>query len=212
MTNRGNPRLSGRQAEAARNDQRILVAARAVFIADPEAPISAVAARAGVGISALYRRYHSKEDLLRQLSLDGLYRFLAEAEAALADEREPWDVFVAFMQRVVAADTHALTLHLAGTFTPTEELWREGARAGELGARVLRRAQDAGVVRADIELGDLTMLFEQIAAVAVGDQARTDELRGRYLALMLDALRAPAASPLPGSAPTWEEFSGRFAR
>src|SRR5262249_9440085 len=49
--------LPGRQAEAARNDQLILDAARAVFIAAPAAPVSEVAKRAGVGIAALYRRY-----------------------------------------------------------------------------------------------------------------------------------------------------------
>src|SRR5580704_4810648 len=48
--------LSGRQAEAARNDRRILESARAVFVADPAAPITAVARHAGVGISALYTR------------------------------------------------------------------------------------------------------------------------------------------------------------
>jgi AcrR family transcriptional regulator len=64
--------MSGRQAQAARNDQVILDAARAVFVADPTAPIAAVAERAGVGISALYRRYPSKEALLRTLCLDGL--------------------------------------------------------------------------------------------------------------------------------------------
>jgi AcrR family transcriptional regulator len=58
------PPLRGRRAEAARNDQRILDAAREVFVADPGAPIAAVAKRAGVGIGALYRRYASKEELL----------------------------------------------------------------------------------------------------------------------------------------------------
>ena len=56
--------LSGRRAEAARNDQRIIDAAREVFVADSGAPIAAVAKRAGVGIGALYRRYASKEELL----------------------------------------------------------------------------------------------------------------------------------------------------
>ena len=59
--------LSGRRAEAARNDERILESARAVFIADPGAPISAVAEHAGVGVGALYRRYASKEELLRTI-------------------------------------------------------------------------------------------------------------------------------------------------
>src|SRR5262249_44194404 len=52
--------LSGRRAQARRNDGRIRDAARDVFTADPDAPMSTVAARAGVGISALYRRYASK--------------------------------------------------------------------------------------------------------------------------------------------------------
>src|SRR3954447_17971206 len=137
-------RLSGRQAQAARNDLVILDAAREVFTADPEAPISAVADRAGVGISALYRRYRSKEDLLRQLTRDGLRRYVDETEAALADEGDAWEAFALFMRRVVDADTHTLTLHLAGTFTPTEEQWREGDRAAELTVRLLDRTKRAG--------------------------------------------------------------------
>src|ERR1700730_17782604 len=96
--------LSGRRAQAARNDDRILEAARAVFVADPGAPIAAVAQHAGVGISALYRRYASKEDLLRKLCGDGLRRYLDEVEGALADDREPWTVFADFMRRLVDAD------------------------------------------------------------------------------------------------------------
>src|SRR5215216_4877897 len=81
--------LSGRQAEARRNDRLILEAAREVFVEDPDAPISAVAERAGVGIGALYRRYASKEELLRRLCSEGLRRYIAEAEAALARRRRP---------------------------------------------------------------------------------------------------------------------------
>jgi AcrR family transcriptional regulator len=66
--------LSGRRAQAARNDERILEAARAVFLADPGAPISEVAKQAKVGIGALYRRFASKEEVLRRLSSDGLSR------------------------------------------------------------------------------------------------------------------------------------------
>ena len=60
----------GRQAEAARNDRRLLDAARDVFAARGEAAtVSAIAERAGVGIGSLYRRYGSKEELLRQLCI-----------------------------------------------------------------------------------------------------------------------------------------------
>src|SRR6202162_5687561 len=83
--------LSGRQAEAARNDQRILESARAVFVADPGAPITAVAKHAGVGISALYTRYGSKEELLRTLCTDGLMIVVEQAENAIDQVREGQD-------------------------------------------------------------------------------------------------------------------------
>jgi AcrR family transcriptional regulator len=205
------PSLPGRQREAARNDARILQAAREVFIADADAPIAAVAARAGVGIGALYRRYGSKEVLLRQLSRDGLTRYLELVEAALADARDPGAAFATFMQEAVIADTHSLTLHLAGRFTPTEDLWRDGDRAAELNDALLARTKAAGALRADITVGDLTMIFEQLAAISFGDSERTLQLRLRYLALFLIALR-PAAGmvPLPGPPPAWPEMSARF--
>lgn len=204
------PRLPGRQSEAARNDRRILEAARAVFTADPNAPISAVAERAGVGISALYRRYRSKEELLQQLSLDGLRRYLEVAETALADEGDPWEAFAAFMRRAVDADTSSLTLHLAGTFTPTEAHWRDGEKAFQLNTRLLNRAKAAGVLRPEIEVGDLSLLFEQLAAIKVEDSEHTRQLRQRYLALLLDALRDTSAAPLPGPPPSWEEIRRRW--
>jgi AcrR family transcriptional regulator len=201
--------LSGRQAEAVRNDERILAAAREVFVADPGAPISAVAERAGVGISALYRRYASKEELLRRLVAEGLGRYIAAVEEALADEGDAWEAFAEFMRRVVAEDTHSMTLRLAGTFAPTEELNREGMRAGELNARLFARTQAAGAIRADLDVNDLSFLLEQIASVRLKDPQRTRELRRRYLALQLAALRASGES-LPGPPPSWQDNAGRW--
>jgi AcrR family transcriptional regulator len=202
--------LSGRRAQAARNDRLILEAARAVFVADPEAPISAVAERAGVGISALYRRYASKEDLLRHLCLDGLHRYIAVVGAAVADEGDPWNAFATFMRRAVEADTPSLTLRLAGTFTPNEELYREAARAQELNVRLVTRTRTAGALRPDIEVEDIGTLLEQVATIRGPDPERTMQLRRRYLALFLDALHLPAADPLPGPPPSWEEFQERW--
>lgn len=76
-------------------------AARAVFTAKPDAPTSAVAERASVGISALYRRYRSKDELLQRLSLDGLSAYVADFEAALADEGDPLEPFARFIRRCV---------------------------------------------------------------------------------------------------------------
>ena len=203
--------LSGRRAEAARNDAAILNAARAVFVEDPKAPISAVAVRAGVGIGALYRRYGSKEDLLRRLAADGLEVYIAVVEDALADEGDPWEAFAKFMRRIVDADTHSLTLRLAGTFVPTEELYRDSARAQELNHRLFGRTRDAGAIRPDVEVDDIALLFEQLAAVRMRDEERTRQLRRRYLELLLDALRDPSGSRLPGPPPSWEEIQHRWS-
>jgi AcrR family transcriptional regulator len=207
VTERASP-LSGRRAQAARNDQIILEAARAVFIADPGAAISEVAQRAGVGISALYSRYPSKEDLLRKLCQDGLQRFVEETEVALADEGDPWTVFSSYMERLVAADTSSLTLALAGRFTPTPEMFELAERANELSTRLFERTR--GVLRDGLEVHDLSLVFELIAAIKLPDRARTLQLRRRYLAVVLDGLRAGSGDPLPGPAPSWEEINQRW--
>jgi AcrR family transcriptional regulator len=204
--------LSGRRAEAARNNQRILQAARQVFIADPAAPMATVAKQAGVGMGAVYRRYPSKEHLLRHLAGDGLRRYLAEVEAALADHGDPWAAFAGFMGRIVDADTHSLTVSLAGTFTPTKDLYDDAERAQELNARLLERTKAAGAVRPDLDVNDLSFVFEQVASVRLGDPYRTRQLRHRYLGLLLDGLHTPSPAPLAGPPPSWEEISRRWDR
>jgi AcrR family transcriptional regulator len=202
--------MNGRKAQAARNDQLILDAARAVFIADPTAPISAVAERANVGISALYRRYPSKEELLRRLCADGLRRYITAAEAMLADEGDPWDAFVRFMRTLVDAGSNSLTQRLADTFTPTDDLYHDAATAQERNERVFARVREAGVVRPDLDVNDIGLILEQLASIRLGNEGRTHELRHRYLALYLEAMRRPADMALPGPAPTWSELGERW--
>ncbi|MFI7606999.1 TetR/AcrR family transcriptional regulator [Micromonospora sp. NPDC049366] len=206
------PPLAGRRAQAARNDEVILDAARAVFLDDPKAPIAAVADRAGVGISALYRRYASKEDLLRTLCRDGLRRYVAEAEAGLADP-DGWRGLAGFLERVVDADVHSLTVHLAGTFTPTEEMGRDAVRANELTTSLVKRAHDGGRLRPDIVVQDVGLLLEACAAVRVPDPERTRQLRRRQLAVMLAGLSTGGdGSSLPGPPPAPGEFDWRWRR
>ena len=202
--------LSGRRAQARRNDPRIREAAREVFTNDPDAPMSAVAARAGVGISALYRRYASKEDLLRQVARDGLARYLEEAEAAVADDREPWQAFAAFMTRLLDAQTVAITMNLAGTFAPNEELYAMSERAADLNARILERTKAAGGLRADVVVDDLSLILEQVSSIRLGDESRTRELRHRYLALFLEGLRSGSGEVLPGPPPGPDELASRW--
>ncbi|MEU4315897.1 TetR/AcrR family transcriptional regulator [Nocardia sp. NPDC024068] len=201
--------LPGRKAQAAQNDGIILEAARAVFLADASAPIAAVAERAGVGISALYRRYPSKEALLRTLCHEGLRRYNAEADAALEDS-DGWDGLVGFLQRVVDTDVHSLTVHLAGTFTTDESILPEVTHAGEVTAELVRRAHTRGRLRPDINAHDIGLVLESCAAITLPDPERTTQLRRRILALLIAGLSADGE--LPGPPPEPNEFAWRWTR
>ena len=201
--------LSGRRREAARNDAGILDAARSVFLEDPSAPVSAVAARAKVGISALYRRYPSKEDLLRELARDGLVRYIAELEAALADKGDPWSVYAGCLSRILDGGSQALAQRLAGTFTPTPELSALAQRAAALADEVHRTAQRHHALREDVTPIDIVFLLETLSAITLPGADGGHALRRRYLALLLQALRAPAAGPLPAG-PDPSELTGRW--
>jgi AcrR family transcriptional regulator len=209
MENMAQARLSGRAAQAARNDERILEAARAVFLADPDAPITAVANEAGVGISALYGRYAGKEDLLRKLCRDGLERILEETERAVQDDREPWTAFSDFMRRLVDADLSALTLSLAGRFKPTGDMFVLAAETDkQLAKKLLPRIE--GELRPGFGVRDIALILEMVGTIKVDDAARTRQLRRRYLTALLDGLRAEHTDPLPGSPPTRKEINERW--
>jgi AcrR family transcriptional regulator len=209
-------RLRGRQAQAAHNDELILQAAREVFLADPTAPISAVAERAGVGIGALYHRYASKEDLLRTLCRTGQEIYLAEIRRALASGDEPWEAWTEFLRRIVAANTHGLTVRLAGTFAPSAEQFALAEEMRSLAIELFERVRDTGLIRDDVTFLDVEFLLEFLAGIKLGDATRTAELRQRHLAVIIDGLRsAPGAAagqwaPMPGRPPTWEEQTERW--
>ncbi|MFC9896885.1 TetR family transcriptional regulator [Nocardia sp. NPDC127579] len=202
--------LPGRKAQAARNDGLILAAARTVFLADASAPIAAVATAAGVGISALYRRYPSKEALLRKLCYDGLQRYNIEADAALADS-DGWHGLVGFLERVVDADVHSLTVHLAGTFTPDDTILPAVTHSAEVTAELVRRAHRSGRLRPEVNAQDLGLLLEACAAISLPDPERTAELRRRTLAMLIAGIAVPrTAGELPGPPPEPGEFAWRW--
>jgi AcrR family transcriptional regulator len=203
-------RLRGRQAQAAQNDELILQAAQEVFLADPTAPISAVAERAGVGIGALYHRYAGKEDLLRTLCQNGQEIYLAEVKRALNSGDAPWEAFTGFLRRIVAANTNGLTVRLAGTFAPIGEQLALAEEMQALSNELFERVRRTGLIRDDITYLDVGFLLELLAGVKLGDADRTAELRQRHLAIIIDGLRSGDRTPLPGTPPTWEEQTGRW--
>ena len=201
--------LNGRKAEAARNDARIVQAARDVFLADPEAPVSEVAATAGVGISALYRRYPSKEDLLRELARDALGRYAAELQIALDDDGDAWVAYTACLERVVDGRSQALAQRLAGRFAPTPDLSALAMEAGRLGNLLHERTQRSGGLRHDVSAADIILLLESLELIDLpgGDMAG---LRRRYLALLIQSLQTSSGGALPGPAADAADLAARW--
>src|SRR6266487_340397 len=208
----GPARLRGRQAQAAHNDEAILQAAREVFLDDPGAPIAAVAERAGVGIGALYHRYAGKEDLLRTLCRNGQEIYLAEIKRALAADAGPWEAYTEFLRRIVAANTHGLTVRLAGMFAPSEEQLALAEQMQALAVEMFGRVSATGLLRDDVTMLDVEFMLEFLAGFRLGDAARSAELRQRYLAVIIDGLRSERRTPLPGHAPTWRSEERRVGK
>ena len=204
----------GRQAEAARNDLVVLAAAREVFATmGADAPVAAVAERAGVGIGSLYRRYGSKDDLLRHLCLLGMRQSIEAAEAAL-EVADPWAALAGFVRASVAAGTGSLG-PLAGAIESTPEMWQASRRGRELLGQLVSRARTAGAVRADVTPLDVAHLIELFGRLGPSDAARgeQDAIRQRLLAIALDGLRAGQEfAPLPEPAPTERYYEGRWAK
>lgn len=210
MVSSKSPAIVGRPRQARVNDARILEAACTVFLGDPEAPMSAVAEKAAVGMSALYLRYKSKGDLLREICRDGLVRYISEVEVALADDGDIWSAFSQFAGRIVDANTHAIVIRLAGTFTPDKKLYREATKSQALTGKLFERLKAANVIRPDVVTADIAFIFEQLANVRVADKRRSSRLRRRYLALYLDALAAKSSKALPGPEPRWQDVNARW--
>ncbi len=215
VTRGGNgPPARGRQTEAARNDRRIVDAARRVFVRiGADAPVSAIAAEAGVGVGSLYRRFASKDELFRYLCQSAMEQSIEAAEAALAAPGDAWSALVGYVRACVGFRSGAFA-PAAGTFPVTDEMIATAARGHELVERLVAQARAAGTLRADvtpIDLYELIGLFSRSFRPApAGSGFDPDTTERRLLAIALDGLRAPGREPLAGPAPRWEDYSARW--
>ena len=149
-------------------------------------------------------------------------RELAEAESAVRfsidewmsalfwmDAGDPWEAFVGFVAAAVEAGAGSLR-GLAGTFTPDDFLNRVAVDMAGLMQQVLERAQAEGAVRDDITTNDVGLFFEMLRAIRVGDAARSDALRRRYIEMLSPSFRAPANGELSVAPASWAEISGAW--
>ena len=154
--------VHGRQAEARRNDLVVLEAARDVFSAlGADAPVSAVADRAGVGIGTLYRRYGSKAELLQRLCVLAMDQAVAAADDALG-AADPWTGLAGYVRACVELRSGALAA-LAGQIETTAQMHAVARRSMTRLAEIVARAHRHGSLRPDVTALDVTWLIEQFS-------------------------------------------------
>jgi AcrR family transcriptional regulator len=173
------------RADARRNRERILKAARAVFSAKGrDAHLEDVARRAKVGVGTVYRHFPTKAALLEALAREQ-FDILTQWARDAQDAPDPWSAFNALMWRAaeLQASDRAL-MEAVADFKPSV-----ARQAEELHAcieRLMARAQDQGTMRADASGEDVRLMMCGLGSVM---QMGGEGWR-RYLTVMLDGLHA----------------------
>ena len=197
------------RADALRNRERIVTAAREMFVEfGPQVPYDEVARRAGVGNATLYRNFPERADLVREVVLSLMARVAELAERATEEEADTFAALRRFTHAAADERIGALCPMLDGAFDKEHpDLTVERERLEEAVQGLVDRAQRAGRLRSDIGVGDLMVAVSQLTRPLPGTACvNFDQFVHRHLQLFLDGLEAPARSELPGTAATLEDL------
>jgi AcrR family transcriptional regulator len=184
------------RADAARNIERVVRAGREVF-ADlgPDAPLEEIARRAGVGIRTLYRHFPHKEQLVRAALEQSFAEDLSPAIERALDDDDPLRALTGLIEATLSLVAREQSTLAAAT--------NSGALTAELTAPFLdsltlltKRAQETGLVRADVTPDDMHKIMGMLSSVLWGMEPDGIGWR-RYVVLVMDALSPNGASPLP---------------
>ena len=189
------------RADAARNRARVLDAARTAFAeAGLDVGVEEIARRAGVGKGTLYRRFPTKEALVRAIFediLEDIERIADQADA----EPDAWTAFTTYLSataRMQASNQgfYDVVARGLGAAALSPEQRQRILKAAE---RPLKRAQEAGAVRGDLVPEDVQIMLRMLGAAtrAAPDGHPMDDHWQRYLGLLLDSTHPDAATQLP---------------
>jgi AcrR family transcriptional regulator len=177
-----------KRADARRNYDKVLAAAREAFAEGGESTaLEEIARRAGVGIGTLYRNFPNRQALLETLYLEeveGICR-MAEEQRESAD---PWEALTSWFERFIGyiATKQALAAELTNYLDRDAQLFKSSRAAlWAAGEPLLTRAQEAGVVRPDAEIGDVMHMVMGIAKIPTADPSQTTHI----VRMALDGLR-----------------------
>jgi AcrR family transcriptional regulator len=195
------------RADAERNRERVVLAAREVFRERGlYAPLEEVAARAGVGVGTLYRRFPSRTDLIAGVFEEKMHEYADSVDRALADP-DAWQGFCRHVETVCAMQVadRGVTDVLTMTFPADArfEAVRKRAYAGFV--ELVSAAKTTGRLRPDFSPEDLAMVLMANAGVVNATADAAPETWRRLVAYFLQAFAAEAARPLPDP-PTPEQM------
>jgi AcrR family transcriptional regulator len=187
--------------DAERNRQRILEAARQGF-ADRGLGITLdeIARLAGVGVGTVYRRFPNKELLIDALFEERIGEIVAQAREAVK-EQDAWTGLSRFLEDAVgrlAADRGLRELVIGSTYAP-ERIVHARSRIKPLVDDMVARAQAQGTLREDVGASDFPLLLMMLDAVVDTTRDIDPQTWRRALGIVLDGLKAPGTTPLPGT-------------
>jgi AcrR family transcriptional regulator len=141
------------RADAARNREKVLEAARQLFAEQGyEVPLDEIATKAGVGPGTVYRHFPTKQALFQAVTETRVSTMIASASEPAESPRQ---ALFAFLGRM--ADEAVAKRDITDAFTLSPDL-RKGLHAALAG--LLQRAQEAGEVRTDVTATDLVVLMK----------------------------------------------------
>ncbi|GAA1925067.1 helix-turn-helix domain-containing protein [Streptantibioticus ferralitis] len=205
--------------DAQRNLEHVLRAAREVFgELGYGAPMEDVARRARVGVGTVYRRFPSKDVLVRRIAQEETARLTEQARAALGQEDDPWAALSRFLRTSVASGAGRLlppqVLRVEAGVPeiaeprvpqqresgPVESRVEQRSAGGEHGddgisallavvGQLVERARAAGELRPDVAVADVLLVIAT-AAPSLPDAAQQAAASARLLEILLEGLRS----------------------
>jgi AcrR family transcriptional regulator len=176
-----------KRADARRNYEKVLAAARQAFAEGGESTaLEEIARRAGVGIGTLYRHFPNRQALLEALYVDEVEEMCRSA--AEPDASDPWAALNGWLERFIAyiGTKRALAAELSNYLDQDAPLFQVCRRSlFEAGEPLLKSAQDAGVVRPDVSIAEVIQMVVGIAKIPAKDPKQTEQI----LRIALDGLR-----------------------
>jgi len=203
------------RADAERNRQRLLAAAKELFATRGlHVTLDDIARQAGVGTGTAYRRFPNKDALIEALMADRIAEIGAIAEEQL-HEPDPWRALAGFFEQALAlqaADRGLKDVLWSSGHGREQVVHARRAIAGPV-TRLVRRALEAGVVRPDMATSDVPLINFMLNSIIDFARDVEPELYRRYLAIILDGLRPRDDVPtLPVEALSIRAFQDTVAK